>query len=163
MRPQIFHNRQGESFQEIPDSSLGEFFQQKHLGRGLATLDWNRDGKTDFAVTHLHAAFSLVTNHTEWTSSPLRIRLITNRNRTAVGARLRVRVRGRDFYRLAIAGDGYMATNDDDLTVAVPTNSKVEELEVAWPNGERQVWLTPEISGAAILIEGRSQIYSIVK
>ena len=160
MRPQIFHNLRGGSFQEIPGNSLSEFFQKKYLGRGLATLDWNRDGKSDFAVTHLHAPFSLVTNHSPWKSSPLRIRLVSNPGRTSTGARVRIRIANQNFYRLSIAGDGYITTNEPNLTFAVPPASEVDELEVTWPNGKVQSWETLDASDSLVIVEGRSQIYS---
>jgi tetratricopeptide (TPR) repeat protein len=163
MQPQIFYNLRGGSFMEVPGNSLGEFFQKKHLGRGLATLDWNRDGKSDFAVTHLHSRFSLVTNRSSWNSSPLRIRLISNPGRTTIGARVRIRTASQDFYRLSIAGDGYMATNDADLTFAVPPAAVIEELEVTWPSGKIQTWQASKVNGSIILIQGRSQIYGNVE
>jgi tetratricopeptide (TPR) repeat protein len=163
MQPQIFYNLQGGSFVEIPGNSLGEFFQKKYLGRGLATLDWNRDGKSDFAVTHLHSRFSLVTNHSNWNSSPLRIHLISNPGRTTIGARVRVRIANQDYYRLSIAGDGYMTTNEADLTFAVPPATEIDELEVTWPNGKLQSWETTDLSGSIVLIQDRSQIYRSVE
>jgi tetratricopeptide (TPR) repeat protein len=159
MQPQIFYNLREGSFREIPGNLLGEFFQNKYLGRGLATLDWNRDGKTDFAVTHLHSRFSLVTNHSKWNSSPLRIHLISNPGRTTIGARARVRIANQDYYRLSITGDGYMTTNEADLTFAVPPSTEIEELEVTWPNGKIQSWETTDLSGSIVLIQDRSQIY----
>lgn len=163
MQPQVFYNLRGGSFREIPRDSLGEFFQSKYLGRGVATLDWNRDGKSDLAVTHLHSQFSLVTNHSSWKSTPLRIQLISSPGRTAVGARVRVRIADQDFYRLSIAGDGYMTTNEAQLSFAVPIDAEISELEVAWPNGKTQSWDVDEVSGSITLVQDRTQIYQSVE
>ena len=40
-------------FVELHAQDLGKYFLEKHLGRGVAKLDWNRDGAEDFAVSHL--------------------------------------------------------------------------------------------------------------
>ena len=79
MSPQLFHNRQGQRFEDVPADRLGGFFEGKYLGRGLATLDWNRDGRTDFAVSHLHGPAALVVNQTLAQGTPLVVRLVGRR------------------------------------------------------------------------------------
>ncbi|HEV7225721.1 MAG TPA: FG-GAP-like repeat-containing protein, partial [Pirellulales bacterium] len=56
MPPQYFRNLGGGRFAERPAEELGDYFQGKYLGRGLARLDWNRDGREDFVVSHLDRA-----------------------------------------------------------------------------------------------------------
>ncbi|HEX6987147.1 MAG TPA: VCBS repeat-containing protein, partial [Planctomycetaceae bacterium] len=46
MRPQFFRNTGGGRFVELFDEA-GAYFGRKYLGRGLARLDWNRDGRPD--------------------------------------------------------------------------------------------------------------------
>jgi len=156
MQPQLFRNMQGNSFTEIPTDLLGPFFQQVYLGRGLATLDWNKDGTTDFAVSNLAAPFSLVTNRTPSSSDPVVVRLIsTSGVRDGSGATIRARIAGRDHFRLAVAGGGYLTTNEQTYSLYVPNGEVIEELEVTWSNGEVELWNMPPKSPEFVLVKGR--------
>ena len=75
MPPLYLRNRGGGRFDEVPAQSLGEFFQTKRLGRGLARIDWNRDGREDFVVSHMNAPAALVTNRTAGAGHFIAIRL----------------------------------------------------------------------------------------
>lgn len=156
MRPQLFRNKQGHSFTEIPADLLGSFFQQEHLGRGLVRLDWNKDGKMDFAVSNLHAPFALVTNRTQSSSTPVGVRLISMSGvRDGSGAKIRARISGRDHFRLAVAGGGYLTTNHQTYVFNVLSGAVFEELEVRWPDGDVQLWNMPAASDDLVLVKGR--------
>src|SRR5204862_536023 len=45
MPPQYFQNIGGGRFEEPKRQLLGAYFGGKYLGRGLARIDWNRDGR----------------------------------------------------------------------------------------------------------------------
>ena len=156
MRPQLFRNLSGQSFEEIPSAALGAFFENETLGRGLATLDWNGDGRTDFAVAHLHAPFSLVTNQTISSGSTVSVRLVaTNGSRVGHGTRVRAKVGGRDQFRFAVAGGGYLTTNSSSMPIYINEGQQLEELEVRWFNGDTQIWKSPVPSRELFLVEGR--------
>lgn len=156
MLPQLFRNLEGTAFQEIPQKSAGAFFQKPTLGRALATLDWNKDGRTDFAVSQIHSPFSLVTNRSLRNTRPLLVTLVgRHRTRTATGAKVRARIAGKDVFRLVTAGDGYMVSNERLLNFAVPPESAVEELEVRWPNGLVERWNNLAPGQHIALVEGR--------
>ena len=158
MQPQLWRNIGGEYFTEIPNDSLGSFFQHEYLGRGLVTLDWNKDGRTDFGVSNLHAPFCLVTNRTPSSSVSVMVRLVsTSGVRDGSGATIRARIAGRDHFRLAVAGGGYLTTNDQSYLFYVPTGEVIEGLEVTWSNGEVQLWNMPSESREFVLVEGRKQ------
>ncbi len=158
MKPQLFRNLNGERFVEIPATSAGTYFQKSYLGRSVATLDWNKDGHLDFAVSHLHAPFALVTNRTPWESKTLVIRLVGRTGvRSSAGARVRARIAGRDWFRLSLAGDGYLVTNEHQMRFAVPAGKNVEEVEVQWPGGFTQKWTSMAADHEWGLIEGRTE------
>lgn len=139
MRPQLLQNVSGRKFHEISASELGAYFGKPTLGRGLATLDWNRDGATDFAVSHLHDTFALVTNRTRPTAptAKLRVRLRGGHgNPTAVGAVVSLPDRHPTPFVLRTSGDGYLVTNEDVCPLAIPGTSLEVTVRVHWPNGE---------------------------
>ena len=158
MRLQLWRNISGEHFTEIPADSLGTFFQREYLGRGLVTLDWNKDGRTDFGVSNLHAPFCLVTNRTPSSGDSVIVHLVsTSGVRNGGGATIRARIAGRDHFRLAVAGGGYLTTNEQTYVFYVPTGEVIEGLEVTWSNGEVQLWNMPPESREFVLVEGRKQ------
>ena len=160
MPPQLFQNLRGESFLDASAEIKGTFFKKKYLGRALATLDWNRDGRIDFSVSHIHSPFSLVTNQTSTTSHAVSVRLISRAGmRNAVGARIRARIGGRDHFRMATAGGGYLTTNDDTFYFYVPEGEAIQELEVVWPSGRVQAWTTPPSMKGLVLVEDRMTPY----
>ncbi len=91
--------RTGGVSTRFPARSLGTFFEGRYLGRGMATLDWNRDGRTDIGISHLHAPFALLSRQETWDGAekaPVVIRLIGTRScRDPVGPSSKFRrVRG---------------------------------------------------------------------
>ena len=162
MPPQVFRNLQGKRFEEIPGTKLGPFFQKGYLGRGLATLDWNRDGKTDVAISHLHSPFALVTNLTKPSGTPLVIKLVGRTGtREPTGAVVRVQTDSRVMFRLLTAGDGYLSTNERRLAFSIPNGEQVNHLEVKWPSGTTQHWITVSSGQEVLLIEGRETPISL--
>ncbi|MEX2408640.1 MAG: Smr/MutS family protein, partial [Rhodovibrionaceae bacterium] len=59
MRPQYFRNLGGGRFRELRAQELGPFFAGEYLGRGLARLDWNRDGREEAVISHIDAPAAL--------------------------------------------------------------------------------------------------------
>ena len=155
MRPQLYRNLRGQGFAEIPGDALGSFFQKRFLGRGLATLDWNRDGRADFAVSNLHDPFSLVTNQTRSNHQPLVIKLAGRTgSREPIGATVRMQANGRDQFRLYTGGDGYLVSNEHRMTFWVPATQKTVDIEVRWPGGKLERWQGIGPGNEYLLIEG---------
>ena len=158
MPPQLFHNLRGKRFVEVPRNVPGPFFLGAYLGRGLAMLDWNRDGRTDVGISHLHAPFALLTNTTPPASRPLVIRLIGRSGcREPTGAVLRMQAGATQQVRLQTAGDGFLVTNERRHHFSVPRGQSTAEVEVHWPGGVVQRWPALPAGGEVLLIEGRSE------
>lgn len=156
--PQLFRNLQGRKFAEVSPDRLGPFFQQGYLGRGLAKLDWNRDGCVDFAVSHLHGDFALVTNRTPSKGRPLVVRLAGRTGtRDPIGALVKIHCGGRHVFRLVTGGDGYLVTNERFVQFAIPESESEVELEVRWPDGRIERWPNIQPGHDILVIEGRVQ------
>lgn len=157
--PQLFHNEQGRRFVEVPSESLGPFFQGRYLGRGLARFDWNRDGRPDVGISHLHAPFALLTNRTDPVGRPLAIRLIGRHgSREPIGAKVTVHAGPSRMVRFLTTGDGFLATNEHFLSFAIPQDCESIRLEVDWPDGGHQVWGEMRPSQEITVIEGESDV-----
>lgn len=157
MRPQFFQNRGGGKFVEVADA--GDYFQRLLRGRGLARLDFNRDGRDDFVVSHLDSPAALVANHTRHAGHFLALRLHGTRSaRDAIGARVTLSTGSRRWAGQLTAGDGYMASNQRQIIFGLGDSLVAEEIVVEWPSGLRQRWAEVPADGELILIEGRDEM-----
>lgn len=137
MRPQFFRNTGGGRFIELPAEQAGEYFGRRYLGRGLARLDWNRDGLMEFAVSNIGDPASLMTNHSTGVGRFLNVRLHATRTaRDAIGSVVTATVDGRTWTKQLVAGDGFMASNERVLQFGLGDATSVTELRIEWPSGE---------------------------
>lgn len=135
MRPQFFQNVQGR-FRELTASAAGPWFGEKFLGRGLARLDWNADGRPEFIVSNINERVSVLKNESTGVGRFLKIRLAAvTTARDAIGARVTVQAAGRTWVRQLTAGDGYLASNEREILLGVGTADVVERIFVEWPSG----------------------------
>tara|TARA_R110002111_G_scaffold258083_1_gene326795 strand:+ start:15887 stop:18814 length:2928 start_codon:yes stop_codon:yes gene_type:complete len=155
MRPQFMKNRGQGIFQDVNSPETGTFFQQPRLGRGMARLDWNRDGLEEVAVSSLDQPCVLLKNTTAQHGHRLVVHLTgTESNRDAIGATVRVKVNGRTLVRQMTAGDGYQASNQRILVFGLGEGAQIETLEVSWPAGLQQHFGGIAVDQEIHLIEG---------
>ena len=162
MPTQVFRNLGQGRYAEVASSTLGPFFQQNHLGRGLARIDWNRDGRDEFVVSHLREPASLLTNQTPSSGHFLAVQLRgTRSSRDAIGATVEIAVGDRRFIKQLTAGDGYHASNERQLRFGLGTAGHVDELKVRWPGGTEQSWNKIAVDQTVLIIEGTSRCWSM--
>jgi hypothetical protein len=155
MRPQFFRNVGRGRFVELEGAAAGPFFQGEYLGRGLARLDWNRDGRPDFVVQHLESPAALVTNRTARPGHFLTLELTgTVSARDALGATVSLQAGGQTQTAQLCAGDGYLASNQRQLFFGLGAATTIERLEVAWPSGHKSVFTQLDADQELHLIEG---------
>lgn len=159
MAPQFFRNRGKAQFQEVPPEEIGPFFSGKYLGRGLAKLDWNRDGREDFVVSHMLARAALVENRTVASGHFLSLHLIgTHCNREAIGSRVTLRVGNQSWTHQLTAGDGYQAANQRALHFGVGNSVVIDKLTIEWLHGNPTSFTNVKTNSHWIAIEGRDQL-----
>jgi len=157
MRPQFFSNRSEGRFEEVEAEKLDPWFATELLGRGLAVLDWNRDGREDFAVSHIDAPAALLTNCTSPVGRLIAIQLRgTQSARDAIGATVDVTSGDRTWTRQLTAGDGYQASNERRLVFGLGELTRIDSLTIRWPSGVTQSVTVSETGSDWLIIEGRS-------
>lgn len=161
MKAQIFRGRDDGRFAEIHAASAGEFLQQQRLARGLALLDWNRDGLTDFVATDLERPVLLATNTATTNARSLRLKLIgTESCRDAIGAKIHVTVsdeieRDERFIQVT-AGDGYESCNERMIAVGTNDREHVSKIEIQWPSGKKSMFNNVACGPVWLAIESTS-------
>ena len=158
MRPQLFRNLGDTQFQEVGSEQGGDYFEEKFLGRGLATLDWNQDGLTDFAVSNIGSLASVVTNTTENAGHFINIRVhATTSSRDAFFTQVEVRTDQQHWTRQLLAGNGYHASNERVLQFGLGSIVDVKSVRVHWPSGAETLIETPGVDCTLELVEGKRQ------
>ena len=160
MLPQYFSNRGNGQFEEIPADALGHYFEQAALGRGLARLDWNRDGRADFVVSNVNTPAALVTNRTSTPYHYVSIQLCgVNSSRDAIGAIVAVRTANHFQVQHLTAGDGYQASNQRQLLFGLAQDDAILELSISWPSGSRDRYIDVPVDCDIIVVEHAATPY----
>ena len=155
MRTQLFRNIGGAEFTELTPSDAGEFFARKYYGRGLAKLDWNRDGLVDFVLAPIKETVALVTNTSTATGHFINVRLrATGSSRDAICSRVEVTAGQQSWKKQLVTGDGYHSSNERILQFGIAAETQVEQLVVFWPSGTQSIISHPPADSTLDITEG---------
>jgi tetratricopeptide (TPR) repeat protein len=162
MRPQAFANRGNGRFVELDPRSMGPFFEGEYLGRSVALLDWDRDGKEDFAMLLLYEPSALLVNRTPTTGHYLHLHLRgVQCERDAIGTTVHATVRGRRLVRQLIAGNGFQCSSQRTVHFGVGDAARIDQLVVKWPSGVEQTFDNVPVDREVILLEGAAQLVEV--
>lgn len=153
-QPKVVYRNLGGRFEDIT-KQLGPPATTPRAGRGTAFGDLDNNGTVDVVVSNVHAAPDLfrttVTSGSHW----LVVRLVgTESNRSAIGARVRI-ISGEVVQVREVQGGGsYLSQNDLRVHVGLGPATRVDRLEVRWPNGREEVWTDVDVDRVLTLKEG---------
>ena len=134
-RKLLFLNDGRGRMREIGRQS-GPGFATERVGRTFVAGDIDNDGDLDFLVTNNGGDAELLRNELASTAGAMSLRLIgTTGNRSAVGARIRASAGGRTFLREVKAGSSYLGQNDLRQHIGLGSVSRLDKVEIRWPNG----------------------------
>lgn len=155
MTPQLFYNLGVARFADASHDA-GAYFQGEYLGRAVARLDWDRDGRPDLVVVHLDRPVALLRNETAQVGHRLILDLRgVESNRSAIGARISVTAGGSTRIHEICGGDGYLASNEKRVILGLGSPQTVECLEIRWPLGRQDRWFDIPVESELVLVEGR--------
>ena len=155
MPPQVLRNQQGK-FEWLKTPSLGAYFNQDNVGRSLTALDWNRDGKMDFAITHLDRPTAVLENRTANDNRFLQLELIgTKSERNAIGATVTAIAGQERWVAASTVGDGFYGTNQHLIHLGLGKAAQVDRLEVRWPSGEKETIENVASNQRILWVEGQ--------
>lgn len=145
----VWQNVAGRFRRISPES--GEHLAGEHIGRGLATGDFDHDGRLDLVFANLGQKPALVLNRTpEVRGWVLRLEG-TRSNRDGVGAKVFIRSIDGDSVHHRVAGGSYLSTSSGE--VWVPFQSGELTAEVVWgPGRTSTVRLDPLPLGKVIVM-----------
>ncbi len=162
MPPQLFDRDPSGRWTELNRQDLGDYFATEHLGRVLATIDADRDGRTDVAITHLYDPVSLLINGTEDSGPSIGLELKSSRGqRDAIGAIVTMTIGDQKKTSQLTAGDGYMCSNQRRITVGLGGAKQARDVIVTWPSGTVQGFGSLESGRDYLLVEGSDEAFSL--
>ena len=138
-RPLLLENDGAGHFQDA-SARAGPGFQEARPSRGLAVGDFDNDGDLDLLISNLDAPPTLLRNDTPRRGSFLTVTLrVDPHHGTAVGARVKATVGKRVLIRDLASGESYLSVHDPRLHFGLGSATRVDRLEVRWPDGSSQV------------------------
>lgn len=162
MKVDVFENQSGSVFRKCPPRAAGDYGERPVLGRAMARIDWNQDGRDDLAITHLDRPPALLENQTPPVARFVSLKLIgVESNRPAVGTIVRVKSGDTEFVLQQMAGDGYYCSSERRLQLGGFREERVSEITVEWPSGRSTTLRDVPTNARLTLIEGRESFYRL--
>jgi hypothetical protein len=135
-RPHLFLNDGDGEFTDAASQS-GSAFQTQLVARGIATLDYDRDGDLDILVVENNGPVHL------WESNASQVRggyvkvsvTGTESNRSGYGTQLRAVVGEKRMYRRIRSGSSYLSHSEAVAVFGLGGAAKMDSLIVRWPAG----------------------------
>ncbi len=158
MPAQAFLGLGGGRFEELQPNAIGDYFTRLRLGRGLAKLDLDGDGREDYVCCDLEEPIVILQGKSEVVGDTITISLVgTHSDRNAFCTR--VTLKGDDFERTQqlVAGNGYQVTNERVLRFAVPRGSDTLSADIDWPSGNKQHIDGLQRGERRVIVEGQSR------
>jgi enediyne biosynthesis protein E4 len=138
----IYRNLGNGRFKEVT-AECGPGARELHSSRGCAFGDFDNDGDVDVLIMNMNEPPSLLRNDyntaTRGANNWLTLRLVgTKSNRSAIGARARLKAGGRQQTQELTSQSSYYSHNDPRLHFGLGASPRAEQVEIRWPNGQTE-------------------------
>jgi hypothetical protein len=135
----LFRNLGGTSFQNLAPT-LGGDLAKPILGRGLATGDFDNDGRIDLLAVDMEGAPLLLHNVSQtpnhWITLDLRA---DGENRFAYGAQIEAHSGGQIWTGQVSPASSYLSSSDPRVHFGMGPLKTLDEVRIRWPDGRREV------------------------
>jgi hypothetical protein len=146
--------RGGSKGFEDASAALGERGQIPIVGRGLATGDWDNDGRIDLVVIDSEGAPLLLHNVHPKPGAALSLKLKgTRSNRDGYGAQVIARVGDRTIVRHCHADGSYLSSSDPRIHIGLG-DASTADVTVRWPSGKKETFAGLKPGKTVMLTEG---------
>lgn len=158
----IFSNLGNGRFKNVT-AGCGPAAQIVESSRGCAFGDYDNDGDIDVLIMNMNAAPSLLKNYineerrkgNNW----IKLKLAgTKSNRSAIGARVRLRTSRLLLTQEITSQSSYYSHNDSRLHFGLGSESKIDYIEIRWPNGSTEVIKEVAVNRIVMIKEGSGTV-----
>jgi hypothetical protein len=155
-RPLLFRNINGKKFQEVPPAT-GSGLADVVTARGAAFGDLFNDGHIDVVLNNLDSTPTLlrgaVKNGNHW----LALKLVGGPKspRDAIGAKVFLTSDGVRQRADVLSGGSYGSSSDPRLHFGLGSSTKVDKVEIHWPDGARERASISGVDRIVTIVEGK--------
>lgn len=151
----LFHNEHNGTFAEVA-AEAGAALMTPRASRGLTFGDLDNDGFIDVVVNNLDGKPTILRNdgasHNNW----ITIKLVgSGKNRDAIGARVKVDSGELTQWDEVHAGGSYLSSNDLRLHYGLQKKTKVDLIEIHWPDGKLESVANVTVNNFLVIEEGK--------
>ena len=160
-RKVLYRNLGGARFLDVSDQA-GSGIATPKVSRGCAFGDFDNDGRVDVVVNNIDDTPSLLRNETPTEGGWLSVKCVgTRSNRSAIGARVRVRTGERVQIDEVASGSSYYSQNDLRLHFGLGAARAADAVEVRWPTGDVERFTAVRGNRAVRIVEGEGVVDSV--
>jgi len=158
--PVLLENDGNGHFKNVGQKSSA-YFSSKRSGRGLAIWDFDNDGDLDIIISHVdkEGTVSLLRNeggtNNHWLGLTLKGK---DGPASAIGAKVTVTAGGKKQVLVNQWATSYLSNNDPRLHVGLGQQKQIDQLEIDWSDGKREVFKNMGCDRYITILEGRGII-----
>ena len=155
-RPMLFRNLEGKGFGNVP-AVEGTGLADVIAGRGMAVGDLFNDGKIDAVINVMDGHPVLLRNvsddHNHW----IEMKLVGGPKspRDAVGTTVYLTAGGMKQRGDVISGGSYLSSNDMRPHFGLGQATKIDDIEIHWPDGKVEHVTVPGVDRVVTITEGK--------
>ena len=155
-RPLLFHNVGGRKFELVPAVD-GTGLADVVAGRGAAFGDLFNNGKTDVVINVIDGHPVLLRDVSHDTNHWVELRLLGGPKspRDAVGATVYLTADGMRQRGDVLSGGSYMSSNDQRVHFGLGKATKVDQVEIHWPDGAIEKLQLTSVDRIFTIAEGK--------
>jgi len=157
-RPMLFHNLQGKSFENVPPVE-GTGLADVIAGRGMAVGDLFNDGKIDAVINVMDGHPVLLRNVDPNNNHWIELKLTGSGKspHDATGTTVFISAGGMKQRGDVISGGSYLSNNDPRLHFGLGQATKIDDVEIHWPDGKVEHVPAPAIDHIASITESTAK------
>jgi hypothetical protein len=151
MTPQLF-SYNGTTWDDLSNTA-GDYFARRVVGRGVATGDYDNDGKPDLCVVHHDCPAVLLHNESQ-EGTWLHLQLIGRQSaRSATGTRVTALLGGTSYTQELMGGTSYCSAVHSQLYFSSRKKQETCSLSIEWTNGETSLLEDLPMNQAIVVVE----------